>query len=1230
MATTATPSTPLEESNANRRKSGRQIRKPQIFAEEDHFGSVVTNGSAKRKRASRVSENDDDVDEDLSETSEEEDEDQDEPDEEELRAQRRAAKAKKAPTKKPASKKAKVANGTGTSLAIRTTNSAAQKGTKLQKARARPSQMHEEGLYAEIFGRDQTGEDAAAQWLAQYEKHNIHAMTDMVNMLLKCTGCNLKVDTHDIEDVDNVPTKLGDLQDEYQAANITDYPLISKAKQYAAFRTVLVDFFSALIKTMHATSVLHEDHALFENIQLWVDTMSSAGIRPFRHTATVISLTISSALCEVARDLSTHSARSRSQLEAEKKKKSVNKGRVATMKETIEKTESRLEFVGSLLKDEFDLVFVHRYRDVDPKIRVECVSALGNWIMTYRKMFLEGTYLRYFGWLLSDTVSQTRQEVVSQLRKMFKDPQKISSLRAFAERFRGRLVEMATRDAEPGVRASTIELLELLRVAELLEPDDIDSIGQLIYDSEPRVRKAVAKFFVANINDLFQAQIDEVGDELVGEQLPDSTDDFQKPTQSWIKFKCLAQTLKSYAGDDSDDAGDEKNHNILLGTSLDSRYVLATQAIFQHMPELSEWENLAGYILYDHSQIEDDDQVAMLYKLDEGEETVLLEILDNAVKLHLLQLTEAQPEKKGRKRQADKNELLEKQEKTAHDLTQIIPQLLSKYGAVPEAASAILRLEHLLNMDLLSDLQQSTTTYTALLDDINKQFMSHSDKSVLAEASIALLNAKKYEQSKEATENKVQEMWDDTVERLQKLLQKQNVEARGTLPIKVLHELSNTVSRLASLAAVSNCIDVLETKPTARKQKGASGQSPLQLLLALSKRGTADDDTTEDFAQAEDDLTSSVLRTILFYFMWKVQSLKSAIQSGDISTITSNFFDSLISYRNDFIGNLFSVVSSRPPTDPTRLLAISTTLDLFTLISTLRNIAPPNSSQSPGAVITSARSLVIEVPPQLQPLIAKSHDALEKHFAKLSRRTLESASTTVAPTAPAPEEEDLNAPPIDPDEPPASDPDSDSDLDEPSQNFSSKEARIQASLFAEKSLCDLTGKIVLAFLARVLDSSPQSPLKGNYRQRLLRNRTKLGQNYKEVLAYLEDPKEKVGKVSGLGGKRTNGVNNTAGTEPAVTAGADAVPGNLGATQKGNVPQQQQKKKSHKSEALIVEDDDIEDDEEEEQIEEDGEEDLRRRGLLNNEDEDEVENEGANEIENQSANEDEDEDDVMGD
>lgn len=49
-------------------------------------------------------------------------------------------------------------------------------------------------------------------------------------------------------------------------------------------------------------------------------------------------------------------------------------------------------------------VFVHRYRDVDPRIRSDCIHALGLWMVKLPSIFFDGTYLRYMGWVLSDIV----------------------------------------------------------------------------------------------------------------------------------------------------------------------------------------------------------------------------------------------------------------------------------------------------------------------------------------------------------------------------------------------------------------------------------------------------------------------------------------------------------------------------------------------------------------------------------------------------------------------------------------------------------------------------------------------------------------------------------------------------------------------------------------------------------------------------------------------------------
>ena len=60
---------------------------------------------------------------------------------------------------------------------------------------------------------------AAAAWIAAYESDSAEAMRDLVNFVLKASGCAFDVTIHDIEDQDNITGKLGDLQDEFQTVS---------------------------------------------------------------------------------------------------------------------------------------------------------------------------------------------------------------------------------------------------------------------------------------------------------------------------------------------------------------------------------------------------------------------------------------------------------------------------------------------------------------------------------------------------------------------------------------------------------------------------------------------------------------------------------------------------------------------------------------------------------------------------------------------------------------------------------------------------------------------------------------------------------------------------------------------------------------------------------------------------------------------------------------------------
>ncbi|KEF55428.1 uncharacterized protein A1O9_08178 [Exophiala aquamarina CBS 119918] len=1196
----------------SRRKSGRVVHKPNLFSQELHEGSILANGSTKRKRISRGSapeQHDDDDDDDDSDDDDDEEQSEAEPDEEELRANRRVQKLKR-PSGKPATKRTKTTNGSSTTLAIRPADkkgTAAGKGSKTQKARARPSQAHQLGLYAEVFGKGRTPDDAASVWFKSAQADNVGAIRDLVNFVLQCIGCDSRIENQDIEDLDSVPSKLGDVLQEYEQQKSPDYPLISKHKLYVGFQSVLEEFFNAVIKALHSSSYFYKHPELYDNIHVWIATMSGLNYKSFRHTATIVSLAMSTALCEVAEEIQGTMVTLKTQLDAENKKRSVNKGRVKTIGESQKAAEEMLEAVDNQLRDAVDTVFVHRYRDVEERIRAPCIAALGNWILLYRKMFLEGQYLRYLGWVLNDTAAATRLEDVKQLKNLFRTKKIVGALRAFADRFRPRLVEMGARDADVNVRVEAIELLDSLRDAELLEPDEVDTVGRLILDNEPRVRKAVARFFVSNIEDFYIATVEEFDEAQYHATLSDAADvdDFTVPTRQWIKFKCMGSILAAL--DSDDESLDGRDVQSLPLDLSDSRYALATQAIFPYMEDLQNWEGLAGYLLYDHSMIPDhgdeDDinyQVQQAYKLSAGEDIILLDILYSSIKLYLPSILESAP---SRRTNASKDQIREKQESAAQNLTIILPQLLSKFGSTPQAASSILRIEQLLDIGLINDLQSGEATFAGILDDISKQFTSHSDKKVLAAASAAFRNARSFEQSKEAADAKVQEIWHDSIASLARLLRGKDIETRGTLELPLLGEVVNTVLRMAELAGVYDCTQVIEGRidsAASKKQKGKSAnqQVLLDFLLHLLKRGEPDEDTTDAFADLEDQLCTALLELFSRYFRWKVFGLKKAIEANDRSSLTASTLTNFAMMRTTFSSTLTPIIAMRTPLDPVRYNAIINVLELFALFTTVRNFRPEKGDLDED-VEQNLKSLITAVPEDLIKEVMITHEKLEKSFAKKTRRKIELADKKgKGKDKEHVEEEDIEKPPEDSDDEGAGSGAEADDSDEGDADTvpEGRSAKKQAALLAEQNLCEITSKIIFAVVGGAIKDR-------QVKTRLLLNRTKLGKNYTALLAYLDDKKEK----KKAGGPTAAAKGAGAGVKKSKEAAASA----------------EKEKKKGLSETRVLDEDDIEDDEDDEVNEE---EEQHRRDL----EEDEIEDGGAAASDDVEPREDANDDEIMGD
>jgi cohesin complex subunit SA-1/2 len=292
------------------------------------------------------------------------------------------------------------------------------------------------------------------------------------------------------------------------------------------------------------------------------------------------------------------------------------------------------------------------------------------------------------------------------------------------------------------------------------------------------------------------------------------------------------------------------------------------------------------------------------------------------------------------------------------------------------------------------------------------------------------------------------------------------------------------------------------------------------------------------------------MQAVLLYYFWILRSVQDKVKEG-------RPLDEIPNY-DEFTSALVGVIDARPKLDGIRLHAIGVLLDLYTSFASLRTIDTASSDLS---------SLVMDVPPKAAQLILSSFSAAEKAYAKKLNRSIEV--------------EDADAP----EEPESAPEDSDEESEEEDVSQAQRLLRKKHEmLMAEKRLVELTSKIVIAIIGRVLDYA--EPARGHLRKRIVQNKMKLGANFKEVLQYLEGPKP----------KRAN--------KPRP---ANAAPNPAAATAQ-----------PAKSAEVVVEDDE----DEIEEVEEGGEEDLRRRELQDDIDESDGEEAAAPPAE-------EPEDEIMG-
>ncbi|CAI4039730.1 hypothetical protein SMKI_09G1380 [Saccharomyces mikatae IFO 1815] len=396
----------------------------------------------------------------------------------------------------------------------------------------------------ELFEILSTSEDVSIEellreWLETYTENRDQFLQEFINLLLNCCGSVARVEDHDVHSNESSNETIGEIQLLFQRQKLHEfYLLISKEnKKRKNFKMGplyqnFVEFMTKLLEVANDLQLLYvesdEDDTqivtgnLVLDLLTWLSSFSVCKIRCFRYISTITLYFFQDYLTQQAVNLEkNYLAKLTRQLTLEEKKKRPNNKTLEKLESTITETQGSKVVIESIIDNIVKLCFVHRYKDVSDLIRSESMLHLSIWIKNYPEYFLKVTFLKYFGWLLSDGSVSVRLQVTKILPHLITHNHNgkstdNSAIRQVFERFKTKILEVAIHDVNLDVRIHSIQVLteacslgylddsEILTISSLMFDEEFDPCKASSFNKRSKFLSTVAKFLAKVINEKFE------------------------------------------------------------------------------------------------------------------------------------------------------------------------------------------------------------------------------------------------------------------------------------------------------------------------------------------------------------------------------------------------------------------------------------------------------------------------------------------------------------------------------------------------------------------------------------------------------------------------------------------------------------------------------------------------------------------------------------------------------
>ncbi|KAK4521926.1 Prenylated Rab acceptor 1 [Mucor velutinosus] len=748
----------------------------------------------------------------------------------------------------------------------------------------------QDSLYEKALIPETDMEDVAEAWVKHYKAHQLAALRDLINLVIRSSGCPMAITIDAINQEDGSYDALQELQAELVKLPPTEYPFVSNLKEFKTLKRNILLFFYQMIEMCQHQAIY--DGVLIETLQNWLTTMSSSTYRPFRHTATLVSLRIMDQLCTLAEKAQETLNNAKRHLTAETKKKKPTKSRITTLKQTCVLEDRKCKDLQEYLTEFFDNIFVHRARDVESVIRHECFKELCNWMLNYQSFFVSNNYIRFFGWAFNDQSASVRSEALKSLIKLYKVESIAPKLNNFTRRFTGRIEEMALYDVDVSVRISAIQLCSALykQNINILSAEGRSQLTNMIASDASRVRKSAAPFVKTLIeSNVIAPLVAQVTQTLTGKNGRRAASTTATPVNTtWVTFKAISAFLveqtASILGNEDTDAM-QVDLESMTSTLVEKRTFIITniiEALWGQIPQLQDINAMTDYLYRDHSQSQqqqnDDDamdtessvEIEDCYRLTEDEETILVNVYVACIQTAMSKgLDKNLPESKDRRKLDDTFWDENKNELSRH-LVQSLPKLLPKHLEDPNRMTRLATLPTLMNLNVYMELR-AEKEYEHLLETLIRVYLGATSTELLKNCADSLQHLSKNTSLNELNQTHLGELKDAVVDQVREACKGKDLVTCNYTP-SLLHSVSVSMLRLSCL---TNFCDAT----TAMEDSQGTSMNVLEYAGALAERAAFLKE------ESEEKISIYALTVLSRYMMWKCQNLATAIDTNELGLV---------------------------------------------------------------------------------------------------------------------------------------------------------------------------------------------------------------------------------------------------------------------------------------------------------------------------------------------------------